>query len=402
MVQGLKLPFGRRITMRHFKLTVMVATFCLFVFLGPRFHHLLMFTGVPTAYGAMSDEVKKAWLVEITEILGCHCGCDLTFKECEQDDPDCQLRPVIIQKLPATMESGGPSLVELGGCNCGCGYKLVECQEKHKDCTQRPRIHQQLKRLAIKYGYEKTFLHNSGIRISKAERTIFREALRGRASLLYVYKEKSGGKPRHMKTVLKFQKQYKERLALIPISLADKEEKNLINYYRIESPSVVMVAPNGAVTAFFKGEPSAKRLEQGLVSPKMEEILLAVQQGNTTYLCVARPDDTGFEKVKQTILSAVRKLGGIATAIWLDPNDRSEKPLLSALKYKGGKNTAPVFVIAPTGLMIEKIESDLTERRLFDSFQKILTMKSGCGQSTITGGSACQPGYGVTGESSCQ
>ena len=384
--------------MRHFKLTVMVTIFCLFVFLGPRFHHL----PIPIAYGAMSDEVKKAWLVEITEILGCDCGCDLTFKECEQDDPDCQLRPVIIQKLPATMESGGPSLVELGGCSCGCGYKLVECQEKHKDCTQRPRIHQQLKRLAIKYGYEKSFLRNSGIQISSAERTMFSEALKGRASLLYVHKEKSGGKSRYMKTLLKFQKQYEDRLALIPISLADNEEKTLINYYRIESPSVAMVAPNGAVTALFKGEPPATNLKRGLVSPKMEEILLAVQQGNTTYLCVARPDDTGFEKVKQTILSAVRKLGGIATAIWLDPNDRSEKPLLSALKYKGGKNTAPVFVIAPTGLMIEKIESDLTERRLFDSFQKILTMKSGCGQSTITGGSACQPGYGVTGESSCQ
>lgn len=388
--------------MRHVKLTIMVAIFCLSVSLAPRFHHLPIFIGVPTAYGAMSDEVQKAWLDEVTEILGCHCGCDLTFKECEQDDPDCQLRPVIIQKLPATMESGGLSLVELGGCSCGCGYKLTECQKKHKDCTQRPRIHQQLKRLAIKYGYEKTFLRNSGFHISSAERTMFTEAVKGRTSLLYVHKEESGGKSRYMKTLLKFEKQYKDRLALIPVSLADKEERNLINYYRIESPSVVMVAPNGAVTAFFKGEPSDKRLKRGLVSPKMQELLLAVQQGNTTFLCVGRPDDTGFEKAKQTISSAVRKLGGIATAIWLDPSDRSEKSLMSALKYKGGKNTAPVFVIAPTGLLIEKIESGLTERRLFDSFQRILAMKSGCGQSTITGGSACQPGYGVTGESSCQ
>lgn len=380
----------------------MVAIFGLLVFLASSFHDLPIFAKVRTAYGAMQDELKKAWLDEVTGILGCHCGCDLTFKECEQDDPDCQLRPVIIQKLPATMESGGPSLVELGGCSCGCGYKLAECQEKHKDCTQRPRIHQQLKRLAIKYGYEKNFLRNSGIHISSAERTMFSEAVKGRASLLYVHKEKSGGKSSHMKTLLKFEKQYKDRLALIPVSLTDKEEKNLIKYYGIESPSVVMVAPNGAVTAFFKGQPSAKRLKRGLVSPKMEEILLAVQQGNTTFLCVGRPNDTGFEKAKQTISLAVRKLGGIATAIWLDPSDRSEKPLMSALKYKGSNNVAPVFVIAPTGLLIEKIESDLTERRLFDSFQKILAMKSGCGQSTITGGSACQPGYGVTGESSCQ
>ena len=384
--------------MRYLKLTSLVTIFGLFVFLAPRFHPL----PIPNAHGAVSEEVKKAWLVEITEILGCYCGCDLTFKECEQDDPDCQLRPAIMQKLPSTIDPGGPSLVELGGCSCGCGYKLVECPEKHKDCTQRPRIHQQLKRLAVKYGYEKSFLQNSGIHISAAEREMFSEASKGRTSLLYVHKEKGGGKSGYMKTLLKFQKQYKERLALIPISLTDKGEKNLISYYRIESPSVVLVAPNGAVTAHFKGGPSAKMLKRGLVSPKMEEILLAVQHGMTTFLCVGRPDDVGFEKAKQTILPAVRKLGGIATAIWLDPSDRSEKPLLSALKYKDGKNGAPVFVIAPTGLLIEKIESGLTERRIFDSFQNILAMKSGCGQSTITGGSACQPGYGVTGESSCQ
>ncbi len=387
--------------MRYSKLTI-ILVFGLFVCIAPIFHDIPILAEIRVVYGAMPDEVKKEWLGEITEILGCHCGCDLTFKECEQDDPECKIRPILIQKLPATMELGGPSLVELGGCSCGCGYKLAECYEKHKDCTQRPRIHQQLKRLAIKYGYEKIFLHNSRLAISRAEKEMFIEALKGHTSLLYVHKEKSSGKSGYMKTLLKFQKQYKERVTLIPISLADKEEKNFLKYYRIENPSVAMLAPNGAVTALFKGEPPAEVLKRGLVSPKMEEILLAIQQGMTTFLCVGHHNDKDFENAKQTVLSAVRKLGGIATAIWLDPSDRFEKSLLSALKYKGSKNGTTVFVIAPTGLLIEKIESGLTERRLFDSFQRILAMKSGCGQSTITGGSACQPGYGVTGESSCR
>jgi len=300
------------------------------------------------------------------------------------------------------MELGGPSLVQLGGCSCGCGYKLAECQEKHKDCTQRPRIYQQLKRLTIKYGYEEAFVRNSELSISNAEREMFSEALRGRTSLLYVHNEKGGGKSGYMKTLVEFTRQHEDSVALIPISLAGEKEKNLIEYYRIENPSIVMVAPNGAVTALFKGEPPSARLERGLVSPKMEEILLAIQQGMTTFLCVGRPHDMEFQEAKQTISSAIRKLGGIATGIWLDPGDRSEKFLLSALKYTDGPKEPPVFVIAPTGLVVEKIGSGLTERRLFNSFQKILSMKSGCGQSTITGGSACQPGYGVTGETSCQ
>ena len=387
--------------MIHLKLTRMAAIFGLLVFLVPGFYGGLVFTDATIAYGAIQEEMKKPWLGEIAQILGCHCGCDLTLKECEQDDPDCELRPTLLEKLPSTVELGGPSLVQLGGCNCGCGYTLAECEKNHKDCTQRPRIHQQLKRLAIKYDYEKTFVDNSGLGISSAERIMFSEALKGHPSILYVHKEKEGSKSRYMKTLRRFKKQHMDRLALIPISLTDKQE-NLIAYYQIENPSVVMVAPNGAVTALLKGEPATEQLQRGLVSPTMEEVLLAIQQGMTTFLCVGRPNDTDFQKAKEIISPAVHKLGGIATAIWLDPTDPSEKPLLSALKYKDGSGGAPVFVIAPTGLLIEKIERDLTERRLFDSFQKILTMKSGCGQSTITGGSACQPGYGVTGESSCQ
>lgn len=388
--------------MRHIKVTFMVAILGLFVSLAPSFYDVPVFTVIPVAYGAMSDEAKGSWLGEITEIVGCYCGCDLTLRECRQDDPDCELRPVLLQRLQSTTESGGPSLLELAGCYCGCGYKLAECKEKHEGCTQRPRIHQQLKRLAIKYGYKEAFVHNSGLGISSAETKMFSEALRGHTSLLYVHENESGSKSGYMKTLLKFQEQHRGELSLVPISLADKQEKNLIKYYRIENPSVVMVAPNGAVTAFFKGEPPAKKLKRGLVSPKMEEILLAIQQGVTAFVCVGRPTDRDFVKGKQVTLSAVRKLGGIATAIWLDPSDGSEKPLLSTLQYKDSTKEASVYVIAPTGLLVEKIEGGLTERRLFDSFQKILAMKSGCGQSTVTGGSACQPGYGVSGESSCQ
>jgi hypothetical protein len=386
----------------NLKLIYLVVAIGLPLSLAPHFPNMPAFAGNTIAYGTMPDGMKKAWVSETAEILGCYSGCDLTLKECERDDPDCQLRPALLQKLPATMEIGGPSLVQIGGCTCGCGYKLVECEEKHKDCTQRPRLYQQLKRLAVKYGYEKAFMNNSGLIISGAEGKMFSAALKGSTSLLYVHNGKSAGKSAYMKTLLKFQNEQRERVILIPISLVDKEEKNLIKYYQVENPSIVMVAPNGAVTAIFKGEPPYEKLKRGLVSPKMEEILLAIQQGMTTFLCVGRPKDRDFEKTKQTIISAIRKLGGIATAVWLDPGDRSEQFLLSALKYQDSEKEPPVFVIAPTGLVIEKIGSGLTERMLFDSFQRILAMKSGCGQSTITGGSACQPGYGVAGESSCR
>jgi hypothetical protein len=383
---------------RHLKLVILAMTLGLFAPVAPQF----AFTGDTVAHGTTPDEMKKAWLGEVVEILGCYCGCDLTLNECEEDHLDCQIRPTLMQELPATVTPAGPSLLQLAGCSCGCGYRLAECQEKHEDCTQRPRIYQQLKRLTVKYGNESAFLHNSGLSMSDTERKMFSAAHEGYTSLLYVHKGESADELGYLKALQGFQEQYRDRLRLNSLSLADKKEKNLIGYYQIENPSVVMVASSGAVTALFKGEPPTEELKRGLVSPKMEEILLAIQQGMTTFVCVGHSNDPEFASTKRTVQSAIRKLGGIATAVWLDPGDNSEKFLLSALKYQNGTTASPVFVIAPTGLLVEKIEAGVTERRIFDSFQRILAMKSGCGQSTITGGSACQPGYGVTGESSCQ
>jgi len=392
----------RRITMRDSKLIFLVFSLLLSAFLTPGLDGVAIFPGPTIASGEMADK-EDPWLSEISEVLGCYCGCDLTLSECKRDDPDCKERPAILAKLPSTATSGGAALLELGGCTCGCGYGLAECEVKHKACTQRPIIHQKLKRLAIKYGYDKAYKNNATLNISPGERKMFSEALNRRTSLLYVYDEKSGKKSDYLKELKNFQKEFKERLALIPLSLADKGETSLFKYYRIQGPSVVMVEPNGAVSAFLQGEPPIKNLRRGLVSPKMAEVLLAIQQGKTIFLAVGPPNGKAYEDTRQTLVPAVQKLGGIATDVWLDPGAASEKPLLSALKYeKGSRKGVPVFVIAPTGLLIEKIESGLTERKVFDSFQNILAMNSGCGQSTITGGSACQPGYGVTGESSCQ
>ncbi len=389
--------------MRVFKLIFLAFDILLIVFFWPGLDGLALFPEGGVASAEMTEENKRPWLSEISDILGCTCGCDLTLSECKRDDPACKERPRILQTIPSATNLRGPSLLEIGGCTCGCGYKLTECEVKHKACTQRPIIYQELKRLALKYGYDEAYEKKSGQKTSPGERKMFSEALNNRSGLLYVHDEREGKDSDYMKELQKFQEEFDERLALIPISLGDEKEKGLIQYYHIEKPSVLIVAPNGAVSAFFRGKPAVKDLKRGLVSPKMEEVLLAIQQGKTIFLAVGPPGDKNYQDTRQSLVPAVQKLGGIATAIWVDPGDASERPLLSALKYKkGDKNEIPVFVIAPTGLLIEKIKGGLTERKVFDSFQNILAMNSGCGQSTITGGSACQPGYGVTGESSCQ
>jgi hypothetical protein len=357
---------------------------------------------IPLAQGAIAGERTGRWIAEIMETIGCRCGCDLTLTECKRGHLECRTRPEIVAELPATLESGGVSLLQLGGCSCGCGYLLAECGEKHKDCTQRPHIYRQLKFLAVKYGYHAEIPADSDLRPSRVEKRIFTTALQNRIGLLYMHNQGDVEKTEYMQTLRDFQKSRTDSLALIPIDLTAEENRGLLRHYGIEEPSVMMLAPNGAVSALFKGQPPRDHLRRGLVSPKMQEILLAIQRGKTSFLTVGDPDDAAFRKARRISQSAADKLGGIAAAIWVDPGIPAEESLLATLKYDSDGQRTSTFVIAPTGLLVERIESPPTERRLFDSFQKILAMKSGCGRSTVTGGSACQPGYGVSGESSCR
>lgn len=357
---------------------------------------------IPSASGAVSGERMQQWLAEMMEAVGCRCGCDLTLAECKRDHLECRVRPEIVAGLPGSLETGGASVLQSGGCSCGCGYLLGECREKHKDCTQRPHIYRQLKFLAVKYGYHGKMPADSVLRPSRVEKRIFSAALQKRTSLLYIHRQKDAEKSEYMQTLRDFRKSRAKSVALIPVALSAAENQAFLRHYRIEKPSVMMLTPNGAVSALFKGEPPREHLLRGLVSPKMQEILLAVQRGKTSFLTVGNPNDAAFQKARRNSQSAANKLGGIASAIWVDPGTPAEKSLLSTLKYESGAKQTSTFVIAPTGLLVERIDSPPSERMLFDSFQKILAMKSGCGQSTVTGGSACQPGYGVTGESSCR
>lgn len=233
---------------------------------------------------------------------------------------------------------------------------------------------------------------------SRAEKAIARAKKENKYLVIYFY-GREGSYRRIIRIMEKAKKKREKKVNFIEIEVTDPKEKEVVRKCVVTRvPFTAVIAPNGAITARFPGIAELETLEKGFVSPKMAELLKSVQKGNIVFFCLINENTKYGRQVLETAKEAVNKLSGIAELIDIDPEDRREISLLRRINISPDIDVATTLVIAPTGIIVEKFTGKITQRDLFDSFQKILAMDSGCKESTVTGGSACDPGAGVAGE----
>lgn len=205
------------------------------------------------------------------------------------------------------------------------------------------------------------------------------------------------------KIMEKAKKEWSKKANFIKIEVRDSKEREVVRKCGVtQVPFTAVIAPNGAITARFPGIADLEILQKGFVSPKLAQLLKAVQAGNIVFLCLTNKNTKYGSEVLKTAKQAVSRLSGIVELIKINPEDKREISLLKQIKVLPDLNIATTLVIAPTGIIVEKFTGRMTQRDLFNSFQKILAMDSGCGAPTATGGSACDPSAGVGSSGSCE
>ncbi len=200
------------------------------------------------------------------------------------------------------------------------------------------------------------------------------------------------------------EEKWSDRAEVVSVKVDDAAHRDLVQKYNVRrTPLVLVVAPNGAVTAGFASLADLGQLAQAFVSPAMAEILQAVQQDQAVFLCVGSPQDPRAARNLAEAKEAERMLEGIARVVALDPQDQAEGDLLRTCKVDRSDSEAELVtvVVSPRGSLVARLTGDITTERLFDSFAKILQIPRGCGSAGVTGGSTCQPGKGVAGKAGC-
>lgn len=155
-----------------------------------------------------------------------------------------------------------------------------------------------------------------------------------------------------------------KKVDIVEVTPNDPKEGKLINLFKIqESPVVLIIAPNGAVTGYFSKTVDKKALVESLISLKETEIIKSLQEGRVVFLCFYRDKEPDFAAIKTKLKAVADNFKGAVNVIYASSGDKKEEKLRE--KFEMSSGTTTVIIIIPPGRAVAKLEgSDITKANL--------------------------------------
>ncbi|MBM2815212.1 MAG: hypothetical protein HW421_1974 [Ignavibacteria bacterium] len=162
----------------------------------------------------------------------------------------------------------------------------------------------------------------------------------------------------------------------------------LIKKYRLTSvpiPLILVIASNGCVAG---GAPSYNAKVEQLImmvpSPREEEVLKAIYDGNTAFVVFSKKSDSKNKKQLDACQSACKNMDNKASTINVDIDDQKEKSFITKFNVDM-KGTFPItYVVNAQGQVASMFTGIVESKSLVEAAKK--KVSSGC----------CPPGSGKT------
>jgi hypothetical protein len=171
-----------------------------------------------------------------------------------------------------------------------------------------------------------------------------------------------------------------KKVDIIKVAMNSPKETELVKFLKVtENPTVVVIAPNGAITGYFAKPVGKKVLVESLISAKESEIVKHLQEGRVIFLCFYDTAESRFSAIKTDLEAVTNNFKGAIKVIYIR-DDENEDKLKSKFEVSSDKLTT-VFVIIPPGRTVAKLTgADITKENLMRK------LYSSCG------GGSCSPG----------
>lgn len=198
---------------------------------------------------------------------------------------------------------------------------------------------------------------------------------------LFFYK-KGDEKSNEMRQVITHaRKELSAKANFVNIDVADENEQELIRKYGIDRapiPITLVMAPNGAIVGGFPNEVSEDKLRNAFVSPKMAEIVKAIQDRKIVYLYIGKQNMKHYTENLNVIKEAAAvDLRGFAKVIEVDPEDKREASLLKQCRIETPVKETNLLILNG-GRIVGTLKGEIVKQQLVTR-----TIK-GC-----SGGSCC-------------
>jgi hypothetical protein len=179
----------------------------------------------------------------------------------------------------------------------------------------------------------------------------------------------------------------------VAVSVADPSEAEMVAKFRVSQapmPLVLVLAPNGAVTAGLPGNFTKEQLVGAFATPCTESLLGAIQQGKLVMLCL----QNGRTRLNAEAMNGVRALkadqqySAAIEVVMLDPNSAAERSLLAKLGMNDPVEEATTLLLAPPGSVIGTLKGATDKDQLVKT---IATAIASCAAGCQPGGQCCPP-----------
>jgi len=153
------------------------------------------------------------------------------------------------------------------------------------------------------------------------------------------------------KTIERHVAAHADEAAFRKVNVLDKNEQEIVKKYdarRMSVPSVLCVAPNGAVTCVYNRSVSGEQLKRSLLTPKYADVVLALQQGRIAVVSLVRDADSEpLDAAEQFMNSGDFK--NAATHVKVSADDASEEEFFTRVKVDRNIDAAKMILFAPPG-----------------------------------------------------
>lgn len=165
-----------------------------------------------------------------------------------------------------------------------------------------------------------------------------------------------------------------------------KNEAEILKYLNTsgiaEFPLALSIAPSGLICGGFTKQCTEAELKETIVSGKEEDIMLSMQKGLISLLCIYNGESEKFIDVKKSLDSIETNYNGVIVAHYLDATKDTDKEFISKLPEVTGNIT--VMITVPPGNILAMLKDDeITLTSLLSTIQSTCSSGScgtgGCG-----------------------
>ncbi|MCG6158230.1 hypothetical protein [Rubinisphaera margarita] len=187
-------------------------------------------------------------------------------------------------------------------------------------------------------------------------------AASGRYTYLVFYRNDDSLTRRMESAVESHVKDHADRAAWQKVHVYSKSESAVVEKFdarRLPLPSVIGVAPNGAVTCIYHRSVSSTQLSRSILSPRYADVVLALQNGKIAVVSLLPSDGARPSSAAERFLDS-EDFSDRSEDIRVSAKDPAEQDFFSRVKVSTDLEQPKTILFAPPGRHLGTFDDDAT------------------------------------------